>query len=295
MAALFDKVGLNFKVSQVVNTALPQTSPEEITQKINAYRVSHSLKALAPNQAICQIKVSDTSQSATDQVLSACPTCNHASLISISQLVSPNELLTALIGEDSTNSTLLDKDATILCVSESGNLLHLLFAQEKPMVTRAPITPRTIQPSPKPTPNSPKNFTEVELWQALSEYRRAHQRSSLTQDEALCVYARKRVEQHLSLMSEKKAADYPNPDKYPLDAHQGFTRDAESGLAFDVTGKNHLAENLAYWPDAEYPHQVIEWGWDSSTEGHREAQLSNDWNSGCITNKSGFYVAIFGN
>jgi len=111
----------------------------------------------------------------------------------------------------------------------------------------------------------------------------------------LCLYAQKRLQDHLTLIEKKTPpADYPNPDKYPLDSHQGFSVDAQSGYAFDVTQTQKLAENLAYFPNAQTATQIIEWGWDTSTEGHREAQLSNDYSKACLWGEAGFYVAIFG-
>ena len=94
-------------------------------------------------------------------------------------------------------------------------------------------------------------------------------------------------------MQDIPKEEYKNPDKYPLDAHAGFERDGDSGYLFEVTGFNAVAENLAYWPSAEYPNQVIEWGWDTSTEGHREAQLSDEYSHACLAGGDGFYVAIF--
>jgi uncharacterized protein YkwD len=286
---------LPLQKSPQIASLSPQTTPTEITDKINVYRLSHSLKPLKVNSPLCELPLGHTDEATTDQVLANCPTCTHAALISIARDISPNEMLTALLGEDSINDQLLDENATILCVQPRDSTLSLLFAREGQVVKSAPTTPRIIQPLITTTPAPPKNFTESELWQALNEYRRSHGRSQLTQDEAVCTYARKRVQDQIALMLEKAAADYPNPEKYPLDAHAGFTADADSGLAFDLTGKNHLAENLAYWPDANTPVQIIEWGWDTSTEGHREAQLSNDWTVGCLSSQDGFFVAIFGN
>lgn len=275
---------------------LPQASPEEITAKINTYRLSHNLAALTANPAICQFDPPNASgQSPTSDFLSRCPTCSKVSLITVSRFVSPNELLTAFINDDSINQTLLSKDVNFLCPLENSQDLLLFFAslQEK-TVTPIVAAPQRINPTPKITANPPNNFSESELWTALTQYRSSHQRSTLTKDEALCTYAKKRLNDQIKLMGEKKPSEYPVPDKYPLDAHAGFSSDAENGIAFDIAGKNNLAENLAYWPDAQYPHQVIEWGWDSSTEGHRETQLSNDWTVGCISSRDGFYVAIFG-
>lgn len=138
------------------------------------------------------------------------------------------------------------------------------------------------------------NFTESQLWQAFVDYRHAHTKPDILLSESLCQYARERVAEHVNLFESKAKEEYQNQDKYPLDAHAGFMRDGDSGYVFEKTGFNVVAENLAYWPSAQYPHQVFEWGWDTSTEGHREAQLSDEYTHACISGQEGFYVAIFG-
>lgn len=290
-----NQAGFKLTVKPIALPLLPETSPGEITQKINTYRLSHDLSELLSDSVICQFTPSGSTDTFTSQFLKKCPTCTHVALITVSRFVSPNELLTIFINDDSTNQTLLASQSNLLCVQENGANLLFFFATQKDQASvPVVLSPQALKPPPKITAGKPKNFTESELWQALAEYRKAHGRTTLTLDEALCTYARKRLNDHLTLMDQKKPEEYPVPEKYPLDAHTGFSADADSGLAFDMAGKSQLAENLAYWPDAQYPHQVIEWGWDSSTEGHREAQLSNDWTSGCISHQNGFYVAIFG-
>jgi uncharacterized protein YkwD len=96
------------------------------------------------------------------------------------------------------------------------------------------------------------------------------------------------------MLNTKTIEEYPNQSKYPLDNHAGFISDGESGYLFTTTEFNVVAENLAYWPTAQYASQVIEWGWDTSTEGHREAQLSTDYTHACLSGRNGFFVAIFG-
>ena len=137
------------------------------------------------------------------------------------------------------------------------------------------------------------DFTREQLWQALVDYRHAHTKSDLQQSDNLCNYASKRVAEHLDMYATKSKEEYLNQDKYPLDAHAGFSRDGESGYVFEATGFNMVAENLAYWPTAQVPNQVIEWGWDTSTEGHKEVQLSEEYSHACIMGSGGFYVAIF--
>jgi hypothetical protein len=288
-------VGLDLKPTPVVVYPVLHTTPDQITQKINQYRLSHNLKAFDENPGVCGTITSANLDTLNKQITPVCPTCNHVAVITTPQLVSPNELLTALIDQDSTNNYLLEAQKALLCVVTDDTSLYLVFLRQSSKPSKVSVTPEVLkEPTANPTPVS-KNFTEDELWVALTEYRRANGRTTISKDEAMCVYARTRVQDQIKLMAEKPQTAYPNPDKYPLDAHQGFMADADSGLAFDVTHRTHLAENLAYWPNAPYPNRVIEWGWDSSTEGHRETQLSNDWSQGCIANDAGFYVAIFGN
>lgn len=290
------RLGLDLTPTFPAAVGLTQTTPEDLFAKINRYRQSQDLPALSNDAAVCSVLTAGQTQAVTDAVLAVCPTCTRATLITAARFVSPNELLTPLIYEDGTNDSLLNPAAAYLCIADRSDQLALLFIEQGEPVPGPAAPARTVQklqPRPLPTP-VPKNFSEAELWSALVDYRHAHQRPDIIKEESLCVYARKRVQDHLTGMATKSPSDYPNPDKYPLDSHTGFTEDADTGYAFDVTGKSHLAENLAYMPTAQYPHQIIEWGWDTSTEGHREAQLSTEWSHGCISGGGGFYVAIFG-
>lgn len=146
------------------------------------------------------------------------------------------------------------------------------------------ITPRPTKTRIAPTP--PPHISEDQLIQALSDYRQAQNRTHLVKEESLCVYARKRVEEHharyLTLKSDEK----------PLDTHAGFERDAANELVFKDTNFPALSENLAYLPGYATATQIIEWGWDSSLP-HRNAQLSNDWTHACVSGRFPFYVGIF--
>lgn len=190
-------------------------------------------------------------------------------------------------------SHLLTQSRAILQDLEKSLDSSNLFSSE---TTTTVSTPSPKLPSPaafpvKPPP--PKNFTESQLWQALVDYRHTHQKPDLLPDERLCVYARGRIAEHLQLFASTDKENYPKPDKYPLDAHAGFVRDGDSGYLFESTGFQAIAENLAYWPSAQYANQVIEWGWDTSTEGHREAQLTTDYTHACLTGQDGFFIALF--
>ena len=151
-----------------------------------------------------------------------------------------------------------------------------------------PLTPYSLLPTSTPLPPTPPpTISEDELYSALQDYRTANGRTHLVFEENLCVYARKRVDEHLNRLETL------GPDDKPLDAHAGFQRDADSGELFKVTDMKAVAENLAYLPAYTTATQIVEWGWDTSTT-HRNAQLSNDWTHVCLSGKYPFYVGIFG-
>lgn len=287
LMALYSAPQVSKVIHDVLRPYLPITTPAEMFLKINQYRESLKLPLFQEESAVCsQSKTNDPS---VQNVFALCPTCTHATMLTISQYADSNTLLEQLIGNEMAKATLESATLTHACIATQNEMLLLFFAQ------KTAIKPETKGSVPLPISTaSPTHFSEAELWQALSQYRQAQGRTSLTLDENICVYARKRVQDQIAMMRLKKPEEYPVPDKYPLDAHSGFSADAASGYSFEVTQKNELAENLAYWPAAKSPVHIIEWGWDSSTEGHREAQLSNDWSSACITGDQGFYVAIFG-
>lgn len=156
--------------------------------------------------------------------------------------------------------------------------------QISPTPTALP-TPYPLLPTPIPTP--PPTISEADLYNALGDYRTSNGRTHLVLEENLCVYARKRVQEHLNRLETLK------PDEKPLDNHAGFQRDADSGELFKITDMKAVAENLAYLPAYSTATQIVEWGWDSST-AHRDAQLSNDWTHVCLSGKYPFYVGIFG-
>lgn len=294
-ASFLDRYHLTAKVNQKLEPYVPLTTPNQLTAKINQYRQTQGLTALQTDINICQTNTSLEPGTSDKDIFASCQNCSHATLVSISKYAQPNLILARLLEETTIQSTILDPKITLLCISDRGETLSLLFARRTstPIDSQPPV--KVVKKAISPAPTAPTSFTEDELWNALSIYRQAQGRPELTRDERICTYARKRVSDQVTLMASIKQADYPNPDKYPLDAHQGFTQDADSGYAFDVTGVNHLAENLAYYPGAQSAIHIIEWGWDTSTEGHRETQLSTEFTKACLAGGDGFYVAIFGN
>jgi hypothetical protein len=280
-------VTIGQKYNAIVDVITPPSplpvDADSLTILINQIRHQNQVGSLLQGQKTCLLaETALTHQNLDPQIIAQkCPECCSVQIARLSQPLDLDWFQRQIGLDASTSAYLLDPDLTHLCVATSAAQVVISLVTAKPKAEIYPL----------PTPAS---FTEDQLWQALIIYRQSQNRSTLKKDDKLCLYARKRVNDHLDLYNQKlDPALYPVESKYPLDAHQGFKQDAESGLVFDMTQKNQVAENLAYWPNAADPIHVIEWGWDTSTEGHREAQLSNDWTHGCISGKSGFYVAIF--
>lgn len=132
------------------------------------------------------------------------------------------------------------------------------------------------------------------VFDALNNYRQSHNIYKLNLDENLCKYAEKRVQDLVALGA--------------LDNHEGFRKDWEDPNNLpqpikDFNGEK-IGENLAYQSCrnmttgdgfiAQTGAAIIEWCFDSSTAGHREAQLSTEFTHACVRNQNGFFVIIFG-
>lgn len=279
--------------TQVIST-LPvnlKTSPENLYHRLNTYRLEHNLPTFNSDPQFCPAYAAQSADNDQESIFTLCPHCFKASVVKLSKFATVEIIFAQIIDQSSIASVLSNPDLTLLCIKEDPQYLTLLFAAQQetssPKTTSPPIAIVTVPPKP------PLDFTESELWSALTEYRRAHGVSTLEPSDHLCQYARKRVQEHINRFETDSPESYPVPDKYPLDGHAGFARDADSNYVFETTGFNHIAENLAYWPSAQSPVHIIEWGWDSSTEGHRETQLSKDFTHACLSGSQGFYVAIF--
>lgn len=254
-----------------------------VIDKINQLRQQNLLTPLQIGQKTCQItqQLFNQPDQELSKLLASCSECKSIQIANFSQPLTLDQLSQEITQNSSISGYFLSTDLTHICVATSpAKIMVALVSASKP-VQKIPSA-------------SIVQFTEDQLWEALSIYRQSQGRSTLQRDENVCQYARKRVQDHLNLIANKTSPDdYPVKEKYPLDAHQGFKTDADSGYVFEITQKNQVAENLAYWPNAQDPIHVIEWGWDTSTEGHREAQLNNDWTHACLSGKDGFFVAIF--
>ncbi len=280
------KQAINQIVSTIKTPVVPlptPTSEQDISQLINQVRQQQNLTNLPEGIKTCALARNYLNHQtlSEDKISALCPECQSVQLSMFSQPLNLEWFASQITSDASMSAYFLSDKLTHLCVATSSAEVAISLVSARSLTKTISTTPI-------------KNFTEAELWNALSIYRQSQGRTTLSQDDKLCEYARKRVNDQLELLaSHLDPASYPNPDKYPLDAHDGFSKDAESGLLFDMTQRQQVAENLAYWPTAQDPIHVIEWGWDTSTEGHRETQLSNDFTHACLSGKDGFYVAIF--
>lgn len=157
--------------------------------------------------------------------------------------------------------------------------------------------PMKITPTKPQLIQNPVVFPEIsddEIVEALNRYRLDHQVRTLNVDQNLCQYASKRVQDLVAFGG--------------LDDHAGFKKDFEDQDNLPEPIRNYsgteIAENLAhqYCKNmttgdsfiAETGTAIIEWCFDSSTKGHKEAQLNNDFENVCVRHGDHMFVVIFG-
>ncbi len=219
----------------------------------------------------------------------------------------------AISGSSTTDEIILDFQESSTLVTElySESYTHAAFATQDGitvLVLAEPLQPaptpvRQTQPTirvevPQPTPTQfvVQDISDDEVYQALNAYRAVHGVSSLKQDGNLCKYAEMRVDDLIEHGS--------------LDGHAGFAKDFDVESPEDLPkpirdyGYGQIGENLAsqYCRNmttgdsftAETGTALIEWCFDSSTAGHREAQLSNEFKDVCVRHGQNMYVIIFG-
>lgn len=262
-------------------------SVEEVESGVNRIRTESGLEELTYSEVYCEATNDYFTDFGIDEVSleEICPSCRAGGYVVFDERSSFD---IDLWRQDQEIIKLLTEDFDHMCgIKIDDEILVALYKNPTPQAYIKKQQAAMVSVTPA-------SITEQQLWDALVDYRHAHTKPDLLKSEQLCSYARERVEEHITLLTTKTASEYSSKEKYPLDNHAGFARDGESGYLFDKTGFNVVAENLAYWPNAESAHQVIEWGWDTSTEGHREAQLSTDYSHACLTGREGFFVTIFG-
>jgi len=166
-------------------------------------------------------------------------------------------------------------------------------ATTKKEVVVVPETVQVAKPTAVPVAKSFPYISSTDVLLALNQYRSNHRVHQLIEHHNLCEYAQKRVNDLVAYGG--------------LDHHQGFSHDFANdnrpSQLENYPGRT-IGENLAYQHCrnmttgegfiAESAPALIEWCFDSSTAGHREAQLNSKFNNVCVRSQSGYFVIIFG-
>lgn len=169
--------------------------------------------------------------------------------------------------------------------SEKTGVLVIVIASEPRK--KAAITPQSTEYRFPPISN-------IEVLEALNRYRHDHGIPQLIENQLLCQYADKRVQDQIAFGG--------------LDHHEGFKKDFEDLENLPESIKQYpggrIGENLAYQSCknmttgdsfiAETGTALIEWCFDSSTMGHREAQLDPKFTASCTRHQDGYFVVLFG-
>lgn len=124
-------------------------------------------------------------------------------------------------------------------------------------------------------PPDPRMSTAEELFEAMNNYRRAHSLSILQKSDLLCSIADNRAKEQSA--------------NGKLDGHAGFGKYAEEQNEFSVMG-----EVLFGGAQPQYGVHIVEFGWDRSLTGHKEAIQDPSWQFGCGGISGYFAVFIFG-
>lgn len=124
-------------------------------------------------------------------------------------------------------------------------------------------------------PPDPRMSTADELFVAMNDYRKAHNVQTLQKSDLLCSIAQNRANEQLA--------------NEELDNHAGFDKYAQNQNEF-----TRIGEVLFGGGQPQYGVHIIEYGWDRSLTGHREAIQNPVWSHGCGGIAGYFAVFIFG-
>jgi uncharacterized protein YkwD len=192
--------------------------------------------------------------------------------------------------------TILAGDVSEIGVSTTVESVNGEFTGITVVVLAEPRGVTAVLPTASIVPAKPAlpPISDQEVIDALNSYREVHGTHTLNVHPNLCSYAEKRVGDLVAFGG--------------LDNHQGFKEDFADlnnlpEVLKDYPGSK-IGENLAHQfcrnmttGDsfvAETGTAIIEWCFDSSTKGHREAQLSSEFHNVCVRHADGMYVVIFG-
>lgn len=292
----------------------PDTLESEILDGLNQFRFENDRGSLERNSTLDAIAQTLAEQESTGVYLT-----DEQAQSQLDDLLEQNEYLylaishnsvvgptttsgfmQAILGHNQQSELLLQDNYTEIGITlvigngekKEGTLVYLLAEPYKKRSQKLKsITPDSMQQSSIKQTFPFISNTDVLL--ALNQYRADHHVHALVEEAHLCNYAEKRVGDQISFGG--------------LDAHAGFKSDFENDqIPAQLEGYQGttIGENLAYQhcknmqTDDSFIAQtaaaLIEWCFDSSTKGHREAQLNSAYNNVCVRNKDGYFVVIFG-
>ncbi len=124
-------------------------------------------------------------------------------------------------------------------------------------------------------PPDDRMSTSEELFAAINSYRRTHGIAEVTKSDTLCSIAQKRADEQAALGK--------------IDGHAGFPKYAQEQGEF-----SYLTEVLFGGEQPQSGVHIVEYGWDQSLTGHREAIQDRSMTHGCGGVAGYFAAFIFG-
>jgi len=321
---LFDKVGIkipDFFLSPESETQKESVDEQELIRLINSYRHDNQLTQLNRVPALDQaaekmIQEFEKNQyhietgNYDQQLVEATKQSGYKySIIADAAIVGPTNaqaVFDAWIGNQQQTKSFLEKDfvnigiktiTTLVDDAESGVSVVILAAplpasqpQATPLTLNEKKPSQTVYPAFKPA----RDISDNEVIAAINQYRADHQVHQLVVDDHLCQYAQKRVQDLIAFGTLDNhagfKADFDNPENLPesIKSYSGGTIGENLASQYCIngtTGQSFVAETGT---------ALIEWCFDSSVKGHREAQLNTRYNAVCVRHGKNMYVVIFG-
>lgn len=317
---IVDKAELNFEYSpQGLQEKMPSLEPNILFEKLNVERELRKKEPFEYSQKLASAAAELLTEAEkyefelqdrpfTEELRTALKNANYNfEHVSHNMVVGPlleDAVIDAWLSSKQQTSALFEDDfkqvglATKVIKTKYNETLGVtvqILGTEFPQKTTATVT--FTQPATQKSTAQKIVFPPIsnnEVFAALNTYRESHGIHKLQSNEHLCAYAQKRVQDLIALGT--------------LDNHDGFKRDFADPENLPLAIQNYkgkkIAENLAYQHCrnmttgdafiAQTGTALIEWCFDSSTAGHKEAQLSREFSHACVGNGNGFFVIIFG-
>ncbi len=124
-------------------------------------------------------------------------------------------------------------------------------------------------------PPDDRMATPEELFLAVNSYRRTHEVAEVAKSDTLCTIAQKRADEQRALGK--------------IDGHAGFAKYAQEQREF-----SYVTEVLFGSDQPQSGVHIVEYGWDQSLTGHREAIQDRSMTHGCGGVAGSFAAFIFG-